>query len=399
MSEYVFTLPDLGEGLAEAEIVQWLVDPGQPVAVDQPLVSVETAKSLVELPSPVAGVVARLGGAPGDIVPVGSPLVVLDRSAPNPTGPSDPTAPPGPAARVLAAPSVRRLATEHGVDLSALAGSGPGGRITREDVLAAVAPAAPAAPVAPVAPAPVAPAPVGDQGPAPAADTVRQLRGVRRQIAQAMTRSWAIPHITEFREIDATALLAARDELRASEGAPEHFSVLPVLVRVVTTALRRHPLFNATLDMDREEVTVHAACHVGIATATEHGLVVPVLRDADRLGVFELGRRIAKLATAARSRSLSPADTTGATFTVTNFGSYGTWLGTPLIAAPQVGIVGFGRIRDAVVAVDGAPVVRAVLPIAVSADHRVLDGDQVAGFVRTVELLVTRPLLLLAEDG
>ncbi|MFD1530229.1 dihydrolipoamide acetyltransferase family protein [Pseudonocardia aurantiaca] len=385
MAEIVFRLPDVGEGLAEAEVVEWLVSPGAAVRADQPVVTVETAKAQVELPAPADGTIRELARAVGDMVPVGEPLFVLETAA---------ATVPATRNRVLAAPSTRRLAVEHGVDLTTLTGSGPNGRIVPDDVMAAVA--------APLKPEPEPePEPVVQQAPVDTPDTeVRPLRGLRRQTAKAMTAALAVPHITEFREVDATELERAHALLRgdaAARGA--RLTLLPLLVRVLVAALRRHPELNATFDPDRAELTVHRRLHVGIATATRDGLVVPVLRDAGPRGVPGLGREIARLVEAARERTLTPRDTTGATFTVSNFGSYGTWLGTPLISPPQVAIAGFGRVRDAVVPVDGAPAVRRVLPLAVAADHRVLDGADLGAFVATLERLVTQPLLLLGEDG
>jgi pyruvate dehydrogenase E2 component (dihydrolipoamide acetyltransferase) len=389
MTEVVFRLPDVGEGLAEAEVVEWLVAVGATVRADQPVVTVETAKAQVELPAPADGTIRELAHGPGDVVPVGEPLFVLE------------TADAGPARlasrrRVLAAPSTRRLAVEHGVDLTQLSGTGPNGRIVPEDVMAAVAPPSPTPP-SPTPPSPTPP------GPAPApretmADTeVRPLRGLRRQVARAMTAALAVPHVTEFREVDATELERAHAVLRAD--TTERLTLLPLLVRVVAAALRRHPELNATFDPDRAELTIHRRIDLGIATATPDGLVVPVLRDAGARGVPGLGREIGRLAAAARERTLTPAENTGATFTVSNFGSYGTWLGTPLISPPQVAIAGFGRVRDAVVPVDGVPAVRRVLPLAVAADHRVLDGADLGAFVATLERLIRAPLLLLGEDG
>jgi pyruvate/2-oxoglutarate dehydrogenase complex dihydrolipoamide acyltransferase (E2) component len=383
VSEIVFRLPDVGEGLAEAEVVEWLVDPGATVRADQPVVTVETAKAQVELPAPADGTIRQLARAVGDVVPVGEPLFVLETGA---------GASPAARNRVLAAPSTRRLAVEHGVELTTLTGSGPNGRIVPDDVMAAVA--------APPKPEPE-PEPVLPQAPVDTADTeVRPLRGLRRQTAKAMTAALAVPHITEFREVDATELERAHALLRAdAEERGERLTLLPLLVRVLVAALRRHPELNATFDPERGELTVHRRLHIGIATATPDGLVVPVLRDAGTRAVPGLAREIARLAQAARERTLTPRDTTGATFTVSNFGSYGTWLGTPLISPPQVAIAGFGRVRDAVVPVDGAPAVRRVLPLAVAADHRVLDGADLGAFVATLERLVRTPLLLLGEDG
>ena len=407
MTDLVFRLPDVGEGLAEAEIVEWLVPVGATVRADQPVVTVETAKAQVELPAPADGVVRELSHAPGDMVPVGEPLFVLETATapgagaptgPQPGGPAEiPHAPNGARRRVLAAPSTRRLAVEHGIDLAEITGTGPNGRVGPDDVRAALAArpaAAPAARQAALTPsAPRTEAPSG-------ADEVRPLRGLRRQVARTMTATLAIPHITEFREVDATELERAHAALRADAAERgERLTLLPLLVRAVVAALRRHPGLNATLDMGREELTVHARADIGIAAATRDGLVVPVLRDAGRRGIPALGREIARLGDAARERSLTPRETTGGTFTISNFGSYGTWLGTPLINPPQVAIAGFGRIRDAVVPVDGVPAVRRVLPLAVAADHRVVDGADLGAFVGTLERLLRTPLLMLGEDG
>jgi pyruvate/2-oxoglutarate dehydrogenase complex dihydrolipoamide acyltransferase (E2) component len=174
--------------------------------------------------------------------------------------------------------------------------------------------------------------------------------------------------------------------------------VLPLLIRTVFAGLRRHPRLNATLDMAAERYELHHRHHIGVAAATPDGLIVPVLRDAGRYSIKGLGREVERLADAARARTLSVEETSGGTFTISNFGSYGTWLGTPLVNAPQVAIAGFGRIREAVVPVDGAPAVRRVLPVAVSADHRLIDGAELGAFVNTLERLIRSPLALLGEE-
>jgi len=409
MTDLVFRLPDVGEGLAEAEIVEWLVKVGDQVRADQPVVTVETAKAQVDLPAPADGVVRSLEAAAADVVNVGSPLFVLDTGAtaaagepaPHTTGTADPT-PSRPAAgvpggrngrrRLLAAPRTRRLALELGIDLTELTGTGPHGRVTPDDVRSA----AETGPPAPEPDHPTYAAPAAQPGESEV--DVRPLRGLRRQIARSMTAAWTVPQITEFREVDATELLRAHRDLRSTVGDQARLTLLPLLVRTVIAALRRHPMVNATIDMAAEQWTVHHRHHLGIATATQHGLIVPVLQDAHRLSIVGLAREIVRLGEAARTRSLSVEETTGGTFTISNFGSYGTWLGTPLVNAPQVAIAGFGRVRDAVVPVAGAPAVRPVLPIAVSADHRLIDGDQLGGFVNTLAQLVSSPLLLLGES-
>ncbi|WP_454197314.1 dihydrolipoamide acetyltransferase family protein [Nocardia sp. Marseille-Q1738] len=411
MSELIFTLPDVGEGLADAEIIEWLVAVGDHVRADQPVVTIETAKAQVELPAPADGTLRSIAADAGEVVPVGEPLFVLDTAEldtaessttePDTGGPG--TAEPGPGEfreaaplrRVLAAPSTRRLGVELGVDLARITGTGPNGRITDADVRAAAEPEVPEQDSTPVATSSAA-----VSGPQPAgAGTPIPLRGLRRQIARAMDAAWKVPHVTEFRQVDATALEAALAALRAAHPDPDvRLTPLPLLVRAVLVALRRHPALNATLDMVAEQYILHPHHHVGLAVATGEGLMVPVLRDAARYSIEGLARQIVQLAAGARARSLTVEQTSGATITISNFGSYGTWLGTPLITPPQVAIVGFGRIAEAVVPVDGVPAVRRVLPIAVSADHRLLDGDALGEFVTTLERLIAAPLALLGES-
>jgi len=426
MSQLEFRLPDVGEGLSEGEIVEWHVEPGSVVTRDQVLVDVETDKSIVELPSPVNGTVVRLGAAVGDVLEVGAVLVVLEteeRSAASahaaPEAPEAPEAPAAPApaqspspaeaaappagalaGRVLASPATRKLALEHGVDLAAVAGSGDGGRVTKDDVLAHTQAPTPPAPT-PAAPA--SPASAASSGrPArvavpPLKDELVPLRGLRRQIAKSMTRSWTeVPHITEFREVDATALVAARALLRPRmerDGVP--FTYLPLLVKAVVATLREHPKFNASVDMAAETIQYHGRRNIGLATTTDAGLIVPVLKDADTLSLSETARQIEVLANAARDRSVSTDQTSQGTFTVTNFGTFGGWLATPIIRPPEAAIAGFGRIRDAVVAVDGKPVVRPTLPLSVAADHRLIDGNDMGGFLTMLIDYLTDPVLML----
>jgi pyruvate/2-oxoglutarate dehydrogenase complex dihydrolipoamide acyltransferase (E2) component len=339
-------LADLGEGLRDARIVEWLVRPGDRVNADQPVVLVETEKASVEIPAPTAGVVGECFGAPGEVVPVGSVLMRFAGEAP----------------RVRAAPSTRRQAARLGIDLASLAPAG-GERVRLADVERASAGNG-----------------TGES------DAVRvPLRGLRRATALAVTQAWrTIPHIAEFREVDATALVSARTRLRAEWGEDgPALTYLPFFVLAVAAALGRHPAFNASIDMEREEIVRRRHCHIGIATATPDGILVPVLRDADRLGVRDAAAALAQLTAGVRAqRPLPPGGDVSTT--ITNFGSYGTWLGTPIVRLGEAAIVGFGRIRDAVVAVDGAPAVRPVLPIAVAADHRLNDGAALGGFAATI---------------
>jgi pyruvate dehydrogenase E2 component (dihydrolipoamide acetyltransferase) len=346
-------LADVGEGLAEAEIVEWLVRPGDTVKADQPVVVVMTDKASVEIPAPVGGRVRECVGVPGSIVATGSVLLRMESAAPRSPAPQ-------------AAPSTRRRAAELGVDLRAVAGSGPQGRILIEDVERDAGPVRPAARA------------TGDE--------VVPLRGLRRQTAHAVARAWrTVPQISEFRDVDATELVRARREIvarRAQSDPP--FTYLPFFVRAVAAALQRHRHFNGFLDLDRDEITYRNACSIGIATATADALIVPVLRDAANLNLDEIAAELDRLVTRAREGRLQAADLAGASVTITNFGSYGTEFGVPIVRVGESAIVGFGRIREAVVPVGGMPSVRRMLPLTVSADHRLNDGRHLAAFTATI---------------
>lgn len=416
MSRLEFHLPDVGEGLGEAEIVAWAVGEGDEVHEDQLIVSINTDKSVVDIPAPASGRIVALGGAAGDVLAVGALLAVIEvaagtdgasppaakasppAAAASPPAAEVPPPPPGAPARatVRAAPSTRRLATQLDVDLTTLDGTGPNGRITADDVRAAAAAAGGSrAPDAPDARGTAPPPPTPAPAPAGADETV-PLRGIRRQIARTMSTAWQVPHITEFREVDASELVRAHGRLRqrlAARGT--RLTFLPLFVKAVAVALRSHPSFNARIDVEGGTITYLAACHIGIATATDDGLVVPVLRDADRKSLPQVAEELARLAETARDARLQPGDAADGTFTISNFGSYGTWLGTPIIRPPEVGIVGFGRIADAVVPVDGRPAVRPVLPLAVATDHRLNDGADLGAFAATLTDLLADPVLLL----
>jgi pyruvate dehydrogenase E2 component (dihydrolipoamide acetyltransferase) len=226
------------------------------------------------------------------------------------------------------------------------------------------------------------------------------LSRTRLAIARATSASWRdVPHIVEFRQMDATQLERAKDVYRSravQEGG--RLTFLPFFVKAVATALARHPSFNARLDMDCEEIICSGHCNIGIATATEAGLIVPVLRNVESLSILEIALALDNLVDRAKRHVLSPSDLAGGSFTITNFGSYGTWLGTPIIRAPEVAIVGFGRIQQAVLAIEGAAAVRPVLPISAATDHRVHDGIHLAAFLDTITELLSDPLKFFAED-
>jgi pyruvate dehydrogenase E2 component (dihydrolipoamide acetyltransferase) len=388
-----FRLPDVGEGIATAEIIAWQVSEGDRVAEHQDLVEIQTDKATVVIPCPASGVVTRLCAHEGDTIDVGAVLAVFEAQAGAPE--ADGERAPARQALPLAAPTTRRLARELGVALEDVAGSGPHGRIVREDVERAAAGAR-----EPVRPAPAAPAPRA----APTPGEVVPLRGIRRTIAHTLTRAWReVPRIVDYRELDATALVRARASLRQraldrGDGAlASALTPTPLVVRAAVIAAREHPYVNASIDLEREEITLHRHCHVGIATAGPDGLTVPVVHDADRRSLADVALEIAELARAARERRLRPDQLAGATLTVNNFGRLGTWMGTPIVRPPEVVNVGVGAIRDRVVAVDGAPVVRPTLVLSVAADHRVLDGDTLAAFVDALARLLEDPVLLFED--
>ncbi|HEX5898690.1 MAG TPA: dihydrolipoamide acetyltransferase family protein [Solirubrobacteraceae bacterium] len=413
MAPLEFRLPDVGEGIATAEIVAWQVAEGDQVTEHQDLVEIQTDKATVVIPCPANGVITRLCGTPGDTLDVGAVLAVIeaDGAAAAPVAPANgagepaarATAGAGAPARAgapLAAPTTRRLARELGVALEDVAGSGPHGRIVREDVERAAAGSAASA--APKATAPT-PSPMPSRA-APTPGEVVPLRGVRRTIAHALTRAWLeVPRIIDYREVDATALLRARASLRqraiarGDKALGRALTPTPLIVRAAVLAARDHPYVNASIDLEREEITLHRHYHVGIATAGPDGLTVPVVHDADHRSLAEIALEVVELARAARERRLRPDQLAGPTFTVNNFGSLGTWMGTPIVRPPEVVNLGVGGIRDRVVAVDGAAVVRPTLVLCVAGDHRVLDGDTLAAYVNQVAELLEDPVLLFED--
>ncbi|GAA2419609.1 dihydrolipoamide acetyltransferase family protein [Streptomyces mauvecolor] len=421
-----FKLPDLGEGLTEAEIVRWLVAVGDVVAVDQPVVEVETAKAMVEVPCPYGGVVTARFGEEGTELPVGAPLLTVAvgpvqeedaveeaessaysedsgnvlvgygtaaattrrRSRVRPMTPAAvPVAPPAPVEAAgpvpVISPLVRRLAREHGLDLRELRGSGPEGLILRADVETAMRTPAPA-------PAPVAPA-----GPAPALAGERiALKGIRGAVADKLSRSRTeIPDATCWVDADATELMAARAAMNAA-GGPKA-SVLALLARICTAALARFPELNSTVDMAAREIVRLPEVHLGFAAQTERGLVVPVVRDAHTRNVDSLGAELARLTEAARTGTLTPAQLTGGTFTLNNYGVFGVDGSTPIINHPEAAMLGVGRIIPKPWVYEGELAVRQVVQLSLTFDHRVCDGGTAGGFLRYVADCVEHPAVLL----
>ena len=346
MTERVFAMPDLGEGLEEGEITSWLVAEGDEVALNQSIVEVETAKMTVEIPSPFAGVIAKLHAGARDTVAVGAPLVtfrVAGAAADEPVEPGRPVEQV--AASVAATPAVRKRAKDLGIDLATVAGTGAGGRVTTEDVERAKD---------------------GDAGSGADTDAERvAVSPIRRAIAKRMERSTAIPRVTTFRTVDATSLEAVRSELDVSP--------LPLFIAALCRTIAAHPILNAAWADDA--ILVHPTVYVGIAVDTEWGLFVPVIRDAGSRGVADLSAEIRRLAEAARGGSLSPEEATGATISVSNTGSYGSEAGTPLLNPPNAVTIALGVIQPrALVTGGGAVEARPACTISLTFDHRVLDG-------------------------
>ena len=408
-----FHLPDIGEGLEEAEVVEWLVAPGEVVVRDQPLVEVLTDKASSELPSPVAGTILRLGASEGERIRVGALLIEIDDGsvdgaarALDPEMPSvdegvataDPPTPDRPTTgRAKAAPATRRLAIESGVDLATVTGSGPGGRITTDNVRAAAAAdrtttaAGATAPPAPTAP-PIRP----DLGQMPVGR--HPLRGIRGVVARNMAASWSeIPHIHTMDELDASLLVDFRNRMR-SMGRPgaELVTHLSVAAVAAARALRRFPMVNGHVEgHPGEDIVIPESVNLGIAVATDSGLMVPVVADADRLDLFTMSSAIARVADRARQGDLSASDLSGATFTITNYGSLGGRFATPIIPPGQGAILGLGAVAERPIVVDGAVVARPTLPVVLGADHRLIDGDLAEAFRRSIVDDLSEPLHLL----
>jgi 2-oxoisovalerate dehydrogenase E2 component (dihydrolipoyl transacylase) len=368
MSQFVFKMPDLGEGTVDAEIVAWHAKPGDAVTEDQLIVEVMTDKAAVEVPAPVSGRVISITGAPGDKVAVGSPLIVFDVSdgaagaatsaAPTAAVPaaaarSAPVAPAAPAApaatgrhgRVRASPANRRRAREAGIDLSTVVGSGPGGRILRDDLAAVARPAVPA------------------RADVSAETSEIKVIGVRRVIAERMSEAKRnIPHFAYVEEVDVTELESLRQHLNLSRPADApSLTYLPLVVMALTRVLDSFPQCNVLYDAARGVLVRHRAVHVGIATQTRDGLKVPVVRNAQSLGLWEVAAEIRRLAERARSSKAARDELTGSTITVTSLGKLGGIASTPIINAPEVAIVGLNKAIERPVVHHGAIAVRRIM--------------------------------------
>jgi pyruvate dehydrogenase E2 component (dihydrolipoamide acetyltransferase) len=409
MATFEFKLPDIGEGVVEGEIVKWLVKEGDQVAEDQPLVEVMTDKATVQIPSPRRGKVTRTHGKEGEIAKVHHPLVTLEvEGAAAASGNGSPQAhAPAPApmaaaksepasssSKVLATPVTRRMAREHGLSLEEIAGSGPQGRVTKADVMAAIAGTGAVATGTQTSIAkPKISAGQGDQR--------VPLRGLRKRIAEKMVRSkLTAPHFTFVEETDATELVSLRRRLNASlaeAGDTTKLSFLPFIVKACVAALRKFPHLNANMDEATQDLIVRGDYNLGIAAATEEGLTVPVLRGADKLSIRELASEVARLAAAAREKKLKIEELTGGTFTITSLGQKSGLFATPIINHPEVAILGVHRMRKRPVVVDDQVVVREMMYLSLSFDHRVIDGQVGAEFTYELIRYLERPELLFME--
>jgi 2-oxoisovalerate dehydrogenase E2 component (dihydrolipoyl transacylase) len=427
--KYVLKTPDLGEGTTQAEIVEWRVKVGDFVREDQPIADLMTDKATVEVSSPVHGTIVALHGAPGETRPVGSELVVFDvagegaseaskaaeaEAAPAAKSDAAPAAAPtpessasgetmrphpstaqttsAPATRTpgekpVASPAVRRRAVELGIPLAFVPGSGPGGRILHDDLDAFVA--------------------SGESGAAPRAGKARldesvediKIIGLRRKIAERMQEAKRrIPHIAYIEELDVTALEELREHLNAQHGARHgKLSLLPFLMRAMVKALGEFRQVNAHFDDEAGVVRRFAAVHIGIATQTPSGLVVPVVRHVEALDIWESAREIARLAKAAREGKASREELTGSTITISSLGALGGVASTPVINAPEVAIVGVNKIVERPVVLRGQIAVRKMMNLSSSFDHRIIDGWDAASFIQAIKTLLEQPALLFVE--
>jgi pyruvate dehydrogenase E2 component (dihydrolipoamide acetyltransferase) len=418
MAIFELKLPDLGEGVQEGELVKWHVKAGDLVKEDQTLAEVMTDKATVTVPSPKAGRVVQTHGKEGEMAKVHQLLVTLELEGSAPAQASSahgaPAAAPAPAApvaaaasaapeaasssKVLATPLTRRMAREHGLDLSQIAGSGPQGRVMKADVKAAIAGAASSARNE-VSPPPAAARPAAPPVVSGRADERIPLRGLRKKIAEKMVRSkFTAPHFGFVEETDATELVALRKRLNeslAATGDKTKLSFLPFIVKAVIAAMKKYPHLNAQMDEATQELVVRGEFNIGIAVSTPEGLTVPVIKNADRLTLRELAEEILRLSTAARERKLKMDELTGGSFTITSLGQSGGIFATPIINHPEVAILGIHRMRKRpVVDKNDQVVVREMMNISISADHRVIDGQMAADFVYEVIKYLEKPDLL-----
>ncbi len=438
-SLFVFNLPEIGEGVVEGEIVRWLVNPGEPVATDQPMCEIMTDKATVEISSPRSGRVAKLHGSPGDVVKVHAPLVEIElgvgsatpgpkpvatasapaarptpapaglaastppaRPAPAPAAAITPTAapsgatglpaavaarlPPPPGQKAAASPAVRAYARENDIDIHAVGGTGKGGRVTREDIDQFAAP--------PVAPPALQAAPAANRG-----DEHIKIIGLRRKIAEKMVQAYrTAPHFCYVDEVDCSRLVDLRSRLNAA-GASRgvKLSYLPLIMKACAQVFREFPTVNAVMDEENFTLVVRKDIHIGLATDTAAGLYVPVIKHVDQKSVSEIGAEIADLTARTREGKARVDELTGGTFTITSVGNIGGRFATPILNHPEVAILGVNQIHDRPVAIDGKVEIRPMMYLSPSFDHRVIDGAVAARFVSALKAILENPETLLLD--
>ncbi|MFG0866175.1 dihydrolipoamide acetyltransferase family protein [Pseudomonas sp. FYR_7] len=423
MGTHVIKMPDIGEGIAQVELVEWFVKVGDLIAEDQVVADVMTDKATVEIPSPVSGKVMALGGQPGEVMSVGSELIRIEvegngnhvdapqaKAAETPPAseapkqavqeqpvpaaltppasrPAAPLAPRQASDKPLASPAVRKRALDAGIELRYVHGSGPAGRILHEDLDAFLS----------------QPQRAGEQAPSGYAKRTDSEQvpviGLRRKIAQRMQDAKRrVAHFSYVEEIDVTALEALRQQLNSKHGQDRgKLTLLPFLVRALVVALRDFPQINATYDDEAQVITRHGAVHVGIATQGDNGLMVPVLRHAEAGNLWANAAEIARVANAARTNKASREELSGSTITLTSLGALGGIVSTPVVNTPEVAIVGVNRMVERPVVVDGQIMVRKMMNLSSSFDHRVVDGMDAALFIQAVRSLLEQPACLFVE--
>ncbi|GHO52732.1 dihydrolipoamide acetyltransferase family protein [Ktedonobacter robiniae] len=425
-----FRLPDLGEGMEEAEVVRWLVQPGETVKLDQPMVQVESDKAVMEIPAPVAGKVAEIYVPAGEVAKVGARLVSFEPSSPASSvatssqsktaqatqpvrgtstavrereAPHD-ISPQSGRLRVLAAPAVRKRAFELNIDLAQVPASASHGRVTMQDLETFLKQPR----QQPETRSEAAPRPATNSSRngtvhivsgSEAAEERQPLTGLRKRIAERMELSWrTIPHATAFDEVDCSALVTLRSTLKpAAEQRGARFTYMPLLVKLLIPVLKEFPIFNASLDEKSREIVYKRVYHIGIATDSPEGLLVPVLRDADHLTLLEIAQCLEHLVEGAKQRKLSLPELSGSTFTLNNVGGFGGSSGTPIINYPEAAILAVGRIQEKLVLVDGQVQARPTMPLALSFDHRLIDGAQAGRFLGRLKALIEQPQQIMLD--
>jgi pyruvate dehydrogenase E2 component (dihydrolipoamide acetyltransferase) len=396
---YEFKLPDIGEGVAEGEIIKWMVREGDKIGEDQPLVEVMTDKVNVQIPSPKSGSITKLLVKEGEVAKVGQPIVIISEEGEServlesahetkreadlkPEAPAQTFTTVSSVDRVLATPAVRRLARESNVDLTLIKGTGPHGRIIEEDVRAAVSKSTTRS------------VHVGT-----GKEEIVPMKGIRKIVAEKMSRSSSIAaHVTHVDEVDMTELVLLKEAFKGSaEKRGVRLTFLPFIIKAMVPALKEFPYSNATLDDKSGNIILKKYYNIGIATDTDQGLIVPVIKDADRKNIFELAGELEKLIEKARANQLGLDEVHGSTFTITNLGAIGGLFATPIINHPEVAILGVHKIMKRPVIRDGKVEVREMMYLSLSFDHRVIDGAYAARFMNSIIEIVQDPKKLLSE--